>query len=424
MKKGEEEPVPFGTATPIDDVEEIRIGEGSYYVFGILCENRVDRLVPETDTSDDIPRRFLNPLKITSESKSYLVYLDVWERHITYLQNDDIREKALNGPDTTTRSQLIWQVGFQQTNQAATEFAPQTDLEKYVLFQEEFGIGATLPTKSKTGTGTGRLAAQTKEISHDNSDPCVLAPDSKYRGLENQLYRVEIHSSGVAQRKNGVPDETVATWKWSRDNGAVVFPIRRLATDSGSGTTTVTLEHIGRDERSRLSAGDWVEVVDDDYALTFGADNLLMVVEVRENDLQVVLKGTHDPAVGEAAERHPLLRRWNQKTTREVSLTEGGVLSVEEGKQVELEHGIVVEFEAPDKDPRRYYRTGDYWYIPARVATGDIEWPSDKGDPEKPEYLAPRGIEHHYSPLAHMAVTATGDIVITDLRRHIKHPVT
>ncbi|MEQ1601128.1 MAG: hypothetical protein ABL885_05085 [Methylophilaceae bacterium] len=35
------------------------------------------------------------------------------------------------------------------------------------------------------------------------------------------------------------------------------------------------------------------------------------------------------------------------------------------------------------------YRTGDYWLISARVATGDVEWPGEVG---KPQALHPHGI--------------------------------
>lgn len=55
------------------------------------------------------------PLSVTEElekdnSNTYLVYLDLWERHITYIEDDNIREVALAGPDTATRAKLVWQV--------------------------------------------------------------------------------------------------------------------------------------------------------------------------------------------------------------------------------------------------------------------------------------------------------------------------
>src|SRR5215471_5553034 len=43
-------------------------------------------------------------------SGDFIVYLDVWERHITYVEDDSIREVALGGPDTATRGKVVWQV--------------------------------------------------------------------------------------------------------------------------------------------------------------------------------------------------------------------------------------------------------------------------------------------------------------------------
>ena len=40
-----------------------------------------------------------------------LVYLDVWERLVTAVEDDSIREVALGGPDTSARTKLVWQVG-------------------------------------------------------------------------------------------------------------------------------------------------------------------------------------------------------------------------------------------------------------------------------------------------------------------------
>jgi len=64
------------------------------------------------------------------------------------------------------------------------------------------------------------------------------------------------------------------------------------------------------------------------------------------------------------------------------------------------------------------YRTGDYWLIPARVATGDVDWP---GPPNNPLPRPPYGIEHSYAPLAIITFDGGGKITqLTDLRRPIK----
>src|SRR6266508_2605725 len=90
---------------------DFAIMQGHYYVYGILCENDSNTMRYTTQTN----------YLLTNETKlnvgTYLVYLDVWERHLTYLEVEDpdgaqisFREVALNGPDTTTRAQVVWQI--------------------------------------------------------------------------------------------------------------------------------------------------------------------------------------------------------------------------------------------------------------------------------------------------------------------------
>ena len=43
------------------------------------------------------------------------------------------------------------------------------------------------------------------------------------------------------------------------------------------------------------------------------------------------------------------------------------------------------------------YRAGDYWLIPARTATGDVECLGEVGQTEA---RPPHSVEHHYAPLA------------------------
>jgi hypothetical protein len=58
---------------------------------------------------------------------------------------------------------------------------------------------------------------------------------------------------------------------------------------------------------------------------------------------------------------------------------------------MELEDGIEVKFESGS------YKTGDYWLIPARTITKDIEWSRTNGVPDA---LPADGIEHYYAPLS------------------------
>ena len=60
------------------------------------------------------------------------------------------------------------------------------------------------------------------------------------------------------------------------------------------------------------------------------------------------------------------------------------------------------------------YRTGDFWLIPARTATGDVLWPreSNAGGGSVPAALAPGGVDHRYAPLAYVVVLGDGTVEV------------
>ena len=81
-------------------------------------------------------------------------------------------------------------------------------------------------------------------------------------------------------------------------------------------------------------------------------------------------------------------------------MSEGAILiSESDDTWIEIEDGIQVQFQpANAADEATEYRTGDYWLVPARVGTGEIEWPSETDGTVIA--VRPHGIEHHYAPLA------------------------
>lgn len=352
-----------------------RLLKGRYYVGGLLVENLEDRVYS----------REKDPKPPGMEGTgTYLLYLDVWERHITYLQDDRIREVALGRVDTATRAQMAWRV-------RAVALEPSTSCDD-VRKHWKGWVEAWQPANR------GMLKAQAKRSDTTTSDPCIAAPEAQYTG-ENQLYRVEVHKGGAAAEG--------ATFKWSRENASVVFPIRSAPAPAGSEGTTLTLEHLGRDGRFGLEKGSWVEVLDDDSET--GA--LVQVESVETDRLQVTLQGTQavDPS------KHPFLRRWDQKGRQ-------ADLPIQEGTWVDLEDGIRISFAPPEpgQDPHRY-RSGDHWLIPARAATGAVEWPREKKDEndrgmEVAKFLPPVGAEHRFAPLGLVTIADGGTVTILDCR--------
>lgn len=342
------------------------------------------------------------------DAGTYQVYLDVWERHVSYLEDDHIREVALGGPDTATRARVVWQVKLAPP--CGGPNGPNPDNPCCTADELAARFNPASPA---------RLKARARPAQTD-TDPCIVRPDARYRGAENQLYRVEIHTGGI------LDSAAPPTFKWSRDNGSVAFAIV-----AGSGTALLTLETLGRDDRSGLRPGDWVAVENDDSVLRNLASPLLQVEAVDANALTVTLSGPAPVFDGGAG--HPLLRRWDHQQgdpgENGLDVADDGAARIVESEAdwLLLEDGVEIQFQpAGEGAATTEYRTGDYWLIPARTATGNVEWPGelDAAGQAAPLALPPDGIVHHYAPLAVVTIDAAGNVQDdpTDCRRRYTLP--
>jgi hypothetical protein len=364
-----------------------RIMPGHYYAGGILCELDRPVLYARQPNLPVVPGM--------NDDGVYLAYLDVWERHVSYLEDEQgdepgIREVALGGADTATRAKVVWQVktlelsarhmrelGIRRVHPPSWEIA--LDLDRFHGAWQGFAQSQWQPANR------GRLKAWAR-MPKDTVSPS----GARYVGAENQLYRVEIHGGGGAGE---------ATYKWSRENGSVAFPILSI---SGK---EVVLGHLGQDGRFDLKVGDWVEIIDDDLALQGQAEPLRQVAAIDRDEARVTLSAA-PVTVRDDRAKHPLLRRWDHgadpTAPNGLHLDEpsgAGKVWVADGSPDgnatwHLEDGVFIEFCQPSESA---FRSGDYWLIPARTATGDVEWP---GPAREPAPLAPRGVAHHYAPLA------------------------
>jgi Family of unknown function (DUF6519) len=378
-------------------VGDFIIGAGRYYVDGLLVEN--DAPVAYSGQPE-----WRGPKLVAG--KSYLAYLDVWERHITFIEDDSIREVALGGPDTCTRVKTVWQVKVTDAV-PDTDFAAKVEALKRQLADENARvprnaaaikrIEAQLTKLLKQPEGAPTCASSLKAVRDWTSghmraqlepgkvadSPCVLSPESRYRGLENQLYRIEVHRGS----KN--PANKSPTFKWSRENGSVAT--RWLGNEGNALRVTSS---------RGFSAGDWIEVTDTTAELQGDAGTLLQILTT-DGDLITV----DSPPAWSSSLVNPSVRRWDQQANDELKLDAGGVVitpGADDKGWIEIEYGIEVQFSAGE------YRTGDYWLIPTRVATGDIIWPHKDG---KAVDLAPSGIVHHYAPLALIDATAADPFI-------------
>ena len=295
----------------------------------------------------------------------YFVYLDVWSRELTALDDPRLLEPALGGADTTARVKTVWQVGIVDAGANATCDTP-------------------LPTSVAT-VSSGRLNARTRPP-EALADACQLPPTAGYRRLENQLYRVEVHQGG---------DRASARFKWSRDNAIVAT---RIAAIDGR---VLSVADLGRDEVLGFAPGQWVEIVSAFTALTDTRHPLFEIESVDAGRRLVTLRTT---AAAFATEPGLQLRRWDQSGS---GAGETGLLMAADW--VELESGVEALFTDGS------YRAGDYWLIPARTATGELDWPPFLVPNSDPVPQPPVGVRHDICRLALLDVV-NGQIGVTDCR--------
>jgi hypothetical protein len=420
----------FGVAASPDDNVLFTLSAGSYYVGGRLCENGFpgDPALPLLKQPD--PPLDEKEMAQQLKQKPLLLYLDVWERLVLPFEERNLADPALERLDALSRTKLVWQVRAQQIQDQVKVDALISDLKNLDF------LGALDSLKIRRDKSTGKLSVRLMQAPAA-APPCPSdAENQLYVGAENQLYRVEVHRGGnafVKMAPGDQPNKDNATFKWSRENGSVVFPVAEWT--PASEQIGVRLAGIHPDDRYRLQKGDWVEYVDRTTLsrpmagdLVGVVPNLFQVIDVNQEDpAAVTLAAPKDLAqqVKTAFKtEHPgyraYLRRWDQRPQKgEISASgppvkaDDNALWVvanakpEDGGWLDLENGIQVQFAGGS------YNRGDYWLIPARYATATILWPQEKG---KPVAVSPHNAEHHYAPLA----VLPKDGGLTDCRRQVK----
>ncbi len=380
-----------------DGSGNLLIGRGRVYVDGLLAENHgTPPLAWDTALAEQYgtnPMPYLqqvpylpNPPALPTTTGPHLVFLDIWEREVTQYQAADVLEKAL-GVDTTTRLQTVWQVRvLENAGDASLSCSSDPD---------------DIPGWTQwTAPSGGLLTTATATYGSDN--PCLIPPTGGYTGLENQLYRVEIHDAGAPG---------TATFKWSRDNASVQTRVNRI--DNG---VTLYVDSLGRDNTLGFNDGDWIEITDDWRELNGLPGQLRQIPAggVNTATLSITLGTAVDATLFPVdgmnnldPARNTRITRWDQggtiiltdtvaNTTSNVDVDAGpGTIQVpSQGTvTVTLENGIVVSFDLDATG--NPFRSGDYWQFAARAVDASIELLAK---------APPRGNHHHYAKLGFITI--------------------
>ncbi len=394
---------PDGFAIGIDN-GELTIGPGRMYIHGLLAENHGN---PPTAFNPILAEDYgTNPILFTEQpfvvdisadppsAGQHLVYLKAWYRDVTFLEDPDLMENAVN-VDTTARIQTAWQVGVLANVGDITCETPDNVVPGY---------------EDLIRPSDGRLSSQGVAVASPNN-PCLLPPKGGYLGLENRMYRVEVHDESPVGSGN-------FRFKWSRYNGTVATRVNAIPS-----LTQLQVASVGRDDVLRFHDGDWVEILDDHLEFSGQPGVIRRILHVNPDTNTIELEpgnpipGATFPTIDAQGtlevDRHTRLRRWDQSgQVRDTNnnlladlddpTSEGLIPVPAAGTSIVLEDGVQITFGL--SDPTGNYKQGDFWIFHARTADASVEELVD---------APPKGIHYHYCRLA-LVTSNTTDYLSVD----------
>ncbi|MES2155555.1 MAG: DUF6519 domain-containing protein [bacterium] len=406
----------FAIGTP-NDVGDFDISAGLYYVHGKAC--RLDGPVRYFSQ----PMLPAAPRLDLSKAGSALAYLDVWERHVSALEDPSLLDAGLRGLDTATRVQTVAQVKVQVVRDAedgrdaATE-AIRTDAVLTIdappvapgkgryrgshdcLYRIEVHDGGAAYGWPRPN------AIEAVEVGADAYDDMDKAVHVPHRLCDGRLWQVgqwvEVYGADTEaagqpgalaqvvgvdgrgttlQLDRSLPDvgaarrvRRVATWKWARDNASVAYSVATVDAEAGG---AVVLDPWAQDAPLALRVNDAVELqsVAQEMAGEPGTLHRIADIEIRGRRVVLDPPVKTRPDAGAESPSRLRLRRW--ASSGPACFPAGGHGFLEGDIEPKIEGTCLV--------------SGDYWTFATRTATATIDIL---------QRAPPQGVRHATAPLA------------------------
>ncbi len=330
--------------------DDFKIQAGDLYTDGLRAELIHKDPITIIEQTDFPVKESFSSLP---DMKNCIIYADVWERPVTSLEDENLRDSALHGADTCTHTQRMLQVKW-----CPNSLSPENDI----------------PRK-----GDGKLILKLREstASGDPCDPCADVIQAEAIAAGNYLFRAEIHNveeeAGLLKR---------ISLKWSDENGAEQYEAK---------------------DKDDLPE----EFVKDGYVYEFFSDDSEKHLGVHRADeftpTRWGIKETYD-----VPDKAKYVRRWDGYCELEkngtwklvggmdhgVTLTkalassqEHGAISIGANIQIQL-----YTFTFKLKFTGSTFVAGDFWQVSVRM--------NDEAGNELLKDAPPQGILHHYLSLA------------------------
>jgi hypothetical protein len=360
---------PPGPAQLTMSTYDLSLGAGSMYLGGYRFT--IDPSIPETlltqsdwlamtITTDNVP-------DVPTAARTDIVYLMGYEHTVTSVEDQEFRERALGGPDTTVRVRRSRRVAV-LTDATATNCPTARDELRTFLARPRTGDSNGPHSFDASGTellSKARLTV-TFAAAGTDTDPCKPRQVRGFIGAENQAIRIQCTAANA--------------FIWGIDNSA---PLYRVQVDPSDATRTRLLFLTTPKDRASLPLeGQAVEILTWEASLVNGektaaatgfisqiqasydpaTDTLTLADSVPQNlvdwlaNLPASLENPLDPP---GARRFFFLKVWTGGPPQ--ALNPGGTTLLPDT-------GLELTFSD-------YALPGDYWVIAARPNTPDLVVP-------------------------------------------------
>jgi Family of unknown function (DUF6519)/Right handed beta helix region len=222
--------VSLGTAPPAD-VLDLRLRPGSMYVGGLRFEHEPRVLPGEVTSGGGDPivfqRDFLQlgpgdaPLAQPGSTHTILTVLHAWEQHVSAVEDEELRERALGGVDTSVRVRRMARVEARSVE--ADDCSTAWNQVREAI---ESDAGGTFDVRANELLSSARLRITFDDgAAEDPCAPCGPHDAGRYLGANNQAIRimlVEPPSGGGTGR-----------YVWAFDNASPLYRVQAEVDDSG-----------------------------------------------------------------------------------------------------------------------------------------------------------------------------------------------
>lgn len=213
---------------------DFEINKGVFYLGGLRVE------LHENQTFQLQKDWLQNPGNESPEGERRdMVYLEMWQQKVSAVEDEELFETALGGPDTTTRRRTMCRVKLAEN--VGTSYCAEAWTQVKERIEKELG-GQLKENHALESDGELTVGYETNGESNSLCSPSVIAG---YLGAENQAIRVQL------------TDKNHFTWGF--DNGAPLY--RVSLEDAASTRNTIKLHTDPKDQAHWPQAGQVVEII-------------------------------------------------------------------------------------------------------------------------------------------------------------------